>query len=106
VAPAKFWVSGRNVFLLIRLHIDFVIDNMNYIGFEVLMAVNTESTVSWVITLCNLEVVQHFGERYHHLQSQRVAQAIPAETNLLTPTAAGFFIGLLFDPDDEGDTSL
>jgi hypothetical protein len=77
-----------------------------------------KDTVFWDITPCSLlKVSRRFGGTCRlHLQGRRISreinqrerrwQAEPTSALLATSFHAGFFLGLFFDPEDEGDMFL
>jgi hypothetical protein len=71
------------------------------VGAEVLTAVVIKSSIFWGITPCSaLKVNRRLGGTCHlHLRGRRIRSASYR-------LHAGFFLGLLFDPEDGGDMFL
>jgi hypothetical protein len=76
------------------------------IGFEVLTAVVMKGSIFWDITLCSpLKVNRRFG-RVSSLHIQRRRKKPPWTRFACYLFHAGLFLGLYFDPENEGDMFL
>jgi hypothetical protein len=104
------FLSDTYYFVIHKSSIHSTPNNLNFVRFDVITAVVTESTIFWDTTPCSpLKVIRRFGGTYRlHLQGRISRARNQRESRALLGTCfhAGFLLGVYFNPEDGGKMFL